>query len=362
MDPLTKGKTAREAQTGLLEGTFEEQHGRRGFKGRSAHLYHAHPPTGWVRFEGNLRPHRFDLNKLEPTDRLDPRGWPVAFMSNADLRLSVSRRSAPMPFYARNADWDELFFVHRGTGVVETDYGPLQFEPGDYLVLPCSTTYRIVPDTLDNFFLVIESKGEFEPPESGPPGRQALYDAAAVVTPEPDPHLVEEDGWEWEVRILADGAFSSVFYPWDPLDVVGWKGDLTAWKINLRDLRPAASPGAQSTFITPGAVVRTFLQRPLKKDAKTQDVPYFHRNTDYDEFVFCHCGDLFPKDDLQPGMAALHPRGIPHGPHAQAVSNQHNRDRTEEYAVLLDARQPLQILESGALVEDPDSGGSRSPE
>src|SRR5271170_5742867 len=87
MYPLKKGKTTNQAHVGLPEGTFEEEHGRKGFYGKSAHLYHAHPPTGWIRFEGKLRPHCLDLNKLQPTDLTDPNGGPVAFLGNNDIKL-----------------------------------------------------------------------------------------------------------------------------------------------------------------------------------------------------------------------------------------------------------------------------------
>src|SRR5512136_519256 len=107
MYPLTKGKTARQAHVGLPEGTFEEEHGRKGFYGKSAHLYHTHPPTGWTRFTGKLRPHLIDCNKLIPSDQSDPNGCPIPFLGNSDIVLSVSRRSEPMPFYFRNADGDE---------------------------------------------------------------------------------------------------------------------------------------------------------------------------------------------------------------------------------------------------------------
>ena len=128
MYPLKKGKTTTQAHVGLPQGTYEEEHGRKGFYGKSAHLYHTHPPTGWVRFEGKLRPHCFDLNLLQPSDLNDPQGAPDAFLGNDDVVLYVSRRSAPMPFYFRNADGDELYFVHRGQGVIETDFGPVPFE------------------------------------------------------------------------------------------------------------------------------------------------------------------------------------------------------------------------------------------
>ncbi len=152
MYPLKKGKTTDQAHVALPEGTYEEEHGRRGFYGKSAHLYHTHPPTSWVRFEGTLRPHCFDLNRLAPSDLHDAQGAPEAFLRNDDLTLSVSRRSEPMPFYFRNADGDELVFVHRGDGLIETDFGPLAFEKGDYINLPRAVTYRIVPRTQEIIF------------------------------------------------------------------------------------------------------------------------------------------------------------------------------------------------------------------
>jgi homogentisate 1,2-dioxygenase len=185
MYPLKKGKTTSQAHVGLPEGTYEEEHGRKGFYGKSAHLYHAHPPTGWIRFEGKLRPHCFDLNQLKPSDENDAEGMPLAFLGNNDIRLLVSRRSEAMPFYFRNADGDELYFVHRGHGKIETDFGPLDYEAGDYINIPRAVTYRVIPETRDNFFLIIESKHEFEQPEKGLLGQHALYDPATVVTPEP---------------------------------------------------------------------------------------------------------------------------------------------------------------------------------
>jgi homogentisate 1,2-dioxygenase len=355
MYPLKKGKFASQAHVGIPEGTFEEEHGRKGFFGKSAHLYHTHAPTGWTRFEGKLRPHLFDLNQLAPTDAHDPEGMPVAFLGNHDVTLYVSRRSAAMPFYYRNADGDELIFVHRGKGTVETDFGPMTFEPGDYLMLPRAVTYRIMPETRDNFFLIIQSRTEFEPPEKGLIGHHALYDQGVVTVPEPAPQL--DDNREWEVRIKVDDEISKVFYPFNPIDVVGWKGDLTAWKLNMRDIRPIMShrahlpPSAHSTFVTEGAVVCSFLPRPLEQDEAALRVPFFHRNTDYDEFLFYHDGDFFSKDNIKPGYATLHPRGIHHGPHPKALANQKSKTHTDEYAVMLDGLNPIHVLPAGEKVE-----------
>lgn len=355
MYPLNKGKTALQAHVGLPEGTFEEEHGRKGFYGKASHLYHAHAPTGWTRFEGKLRPHLFDLNKLEPTDLKDAQGAPMEFLGNNEITVAVSRRSKPMPFYFRNADGDEMYFVHRGSGVIETDFGPLRFEKGDYINLPRAVTYRVVPDTDDNFFLIFQSKAEFEQPEKGLLGRHALYDPGVITTPEPSPYL--DDTREWEVRIKSENEFSKVFYPFNPIDVVGWKGDLTAWKINLRDIRPVSShraalpPSAHTTFVTQGAVVCSFLPRPLEQEPDALRVPFFHRNTDYDEFIFYHDGDFFSRDNVKPGYATLHPRGIHHGPHPKALANQKAKTFTDESAVMLDGLNPIHVLPAGEKVE-----------
>lgn len=355
MYPLKKGKIAQQAHAGLPDGTFEEEHGRRGFYGKSAHLYHTHPPTGWIRFEGKLRPHCIDCNKLRPGDLNDPKGSPVAFLGNGDVRLSVSRRSAAMPFYFRNADGDELYFVHRGKGVIETDFGPLTFEPGDYINLPRAVTYRVVPETKDNFFLIIESKTEFDQPDKGLIGQHALYDPAVIVTPDPAPIL--DDNREWEIRIKTGEDHSSVFYPFNPLDVVGWKGDLTAWKLNMRDIRPVMShrahlpPSAHTTFVTQGAVVCSFVPRPLEEDPQAVRVPFFHRNTDYDEFIFYHDGNFFSRDNIKAGMVTLHPRGIHHGPHPKALAGQKAKTHTDEYAVMLDGLNPIDVLPAGQAAE-----------
>lgn len=355
MYPLKKGKVASQAHVSLPEGTYEEEHGRRGFYGKSAHLYHTHPPTGWIRIEGKLRPHCFDCNKLEASDQRDPKGSPVAFLGNKDVKISISRRSAPMPFYFRNADGDELIFVHRGNGRIETDFGPLQFEKGDYLIVPRAVTYRMIPETTDNFFLIFQSSGEFDQPDRGLIGRHALYDPAVVTTPEPTP--IEDNSREWEVRIKVDDEYSSLFYPFNPIDVVGWKGDLSVWKLNIRDICPIMShrahlpPSAHTTLVTEGAVICSFVPRPLEQAPGALRVPFYHRNTDYDEFIFYHDGDFFSRDNIHAGMATLHPRGIHHGPHPKALKNQANKTHTDEYAVMLDGLNPIHVLPAGEAVE-----------
>ncbi len=260
-----------------------------------------------------------------------------------------------MPFYYRNADGDEIIFVHQGRGTIETDFGPLSYEKGDYIIMPKAVTYRILPELADNFFLIIQSRAEIEQPNRGLVGQHALYDPAVIVTPEPAP--APEPNREWEIRIKVDDDLSSVVYPFNPLDVVGWKGDLTVWKINMKDICPIMSPrvhlppSAHTTLVTEGAVICSFVPRPLEDAPAAVRVPFFHRNSDYDEFIFYHDGDFFSKDNMRPGMATLHPRGMHHGPHPTALRNQHLKTRTDEYAVMLDAVSRLEISPAAEGVE-----------
>ena len=354
MYPLKKGKTTNQAHVGLPEGTFEEEHGRKGFYGKSAHLYHAHPPTGWIRFEGKLRPHCFDLNRLKPSDLDDPKACPSRFWATTTFALGIAPHRAHAVLLPQRG-WRRALFRPSRARAKSKPISDRSFEQGDYINIPRAVTYRIVPQTRDNFFLIIQSKHEFEQPEKGLLGQHALYDPAAITTPEPAPML--DDNTEWEIRIKVEDEISKVVYPFNPMDVVGWKGDLTVWKINMRDIRPVMShrahlpPSAHTTFVTEGAVVCSFLPRPLEQDEDALRVPFFHRNTDYDEFIFYHDGDFFSKDNIKAGMATLHPRGIHHGPHPKALANQKKKTHTDEYAVMLDGLNPIHVLPAGEDVE-----------
>ena len=168
MYPLKKGKFATQAHVGLPEGTYEEEHGRKGFYGKSAHLYHAHPPTGWIRFEGQAAAALLRSEPGRAHRPARPRGHAGGGAGKSG-RASCPCRGAPqpMPFYYRNADGDELIFVHRGSGIIETDFGPLRFEKGDYVVMPRAVTYRVVPETTDNFFLIVQSQDRVRTPGKG---------------------------------------------------------------------------------------------------------------------------------------------------------------------------------------------------
>jgi homogentisate 1,2-dioxygenase len=346
MFPLSKGKVARQAHVGLPEGTFEDEHGREAFAGRASHLYRTHPPTAWVRVEGPLRPSAFDLNVLKPIDRDDAAGMWATIASNEDVALAVSRRREEMPYFFRDADGDLCYFVHEGSGTLETDYGPLRFGPGDYLVIPKGTTHRFAPAE-DLFLFVIEARGEYRLPDRGLLGRHAQFDPGVLETPEPDPH---DEAGEFEVRVKRDGDYTTLVYPHHPLDVVGWQGDLCPVRLNVDDFRPIVSPryhlppSVHATWVSDGFALCTFAPRPTETgDPAALRVPFFHSNIDNDEVIFYHSGQFFSRAGIGAGMMTLHPQGLHHGPQAAAIEASKTKEFADEVAVMVECERPLRI-------------------
>ena len=205
-----------------------------------------------------------------------------------------------MPFAYRNADADLIYFVHRGGGRMATDFGDLAYEQGDYVVLPRGTTHRIFPDGDDSFLLVIAAYEMPQLPPADRMGQHSPYDRAVLRLPElPLPGGPPNSDGEWELVIEREGQWSRVFYPFDPIDTVGWKGDLSAFALNVRDIRPVTSgrfhlpPSVHTTLRTSGFVLCTFAPRRIEgldDPAAAVRLPFYHRNIDYDEALFHHAG------------------------------------------------------------------------
>jgi len=370
--PYIRGRVAAQAHVGLPDGTHEEEYARNGFFGRYAHLYREHAPVAWTRIEGPLRPRLYELGALAPVDDYLAARTPL--LANNDCKIHMAAFATPMPYFFRNADSDELLFVHAGAGRLETDFGPLAYEPGDYLVIPRGTLHRFAP-TRETRLLVVETTGELALPDRGMLGQHALFDPAVLRVPTPSEQSALEAGQggsrpgEWRVVIQRQGAFTSVYYPHCPLDVVGWKGTLSVWQLNVRDIRPISSdryhlpPSAHTTFIAPNVAICTFAPRPLENgDPRALKVPFYHSNIDFDEVLFYHAGEFFSRDGVEAGMLTFHPQGIHHGPQAKAALRAPTAERTEEVAVMIDTRRPLDICATATPLERVDYWRSWQPE
>ncbi len=348
--PRAEGTHSRQAHADLPAGTFEREMGKEGFFGPAAHFHHRHPPTAWESFEGALNPHAYDLNQL-PATGASP--WDATpFMANGDVKIRYWKTDRAMDHLVRNQDGDELLFVHEGAGEFYCDWGRLDYRDGDYIVIPRGGLWRIAPQSATATLLVECTEGTYTLPEKGLVGPHAIFDPAVLDVPAMDePFRRQQTDEPWRVVVKRAGALTTIGYPFNPLDAVGWHGDLCVVRLNVRDIRPLMShryhlpPSAHTTFVGKNFVVCTFAPRPIESDPGALKVPFYHSNDDYDEVIFYHRGDFFSRDNIKPGMVTFHPCGFTHGPHpkAFAAGAAHARKETDEYAVMIDARFPLTV-------------------
>jgi len=247
-------------------------------------------------------------------------------LRNSDVEIFTQQLEAAPSHWFRNADADELYFVHAGDGELDTDFGRLRYRTGDYLLIPRGTVYRMEPASR-TWLLGMQAFSEFRFPDRGMIGQHALFDPAVLRTPEPDAARIHEQlhtvksGEEFELQVLRMGEITRVFYPTPPITTMGWKGTLSVLALNVDDIRPISSdryhlpPSAHTTFLADGFVVCSFLPRPLENgDPGAMKVPFYHSNIDFDEVLFYHAGDFFSRKGIAPGMLTFHPLGIHHGP------------------------------------------------
>lgn len=360
--PRQTGKVSRQAHCDLPEeAIYEREAGRSGFFGPTAHFHHRHPPTAWIDFEGPLRPRAFDLAGLRQGAPSPFSAEPV--LHNAHCRIRYWRLEKAMPALARNADGDELVFVHQGEGEFFCDYGHLRIIAGDYLVIPRGTLWRIEADQQMEMLLVEATNDSYQLPDRGLLGPQAFFDPAMLDTPELDEAFRAQSVEQpWTVEIKRQQQLSRVRFPHNPLDAVGWHGDLSVVRINWRHFRPVTShryhlpPSVHSTWVASRFVVCTFVPRPIESDPGALKVPFYHNNDDFDEVLFYHAGDFFSRDNIDAGMLTFHPCGFTHGPHPKAFRKamESPRKETDEVAVMIDTRDPLDVSESVQKVENKD--------
>ncbi|TKB46843.1 homogentisate 1,2-dioxygenase [Ferrimonas sediminicola] len=364
--PHKAGTVSRQAHADLPEeAIYEREAGRSGFFGPAAHFHHRHPPTGWSEWQGPLRPRALDLNRQSERASIP---WQVpAFLYNRHCQMRLWQLDGDMTELMRNADGDELMFIHAGRAELYCDYGHMTLESGDYLMMPRSTMWRLeVLEPLQ--ILMIEATGDsFQLPDKGLVGPHAIFDPAMLDLPQiNDRFLAQQDETPWRVNIKRLGEFSSVSYPFNPLDAIGWHGDLAPVRINWRQIRPLMShryhlpPSAHTTFVASRFVVCTFVPRPIESDPGALKVPFYHNNDDFDEVLFYHAGDFFSRDNIEAGMVTFHPCGFTHGPHPKAFAAglAHAKKFTDEVAVMVDTRDPLVLSDQAKALENPDYANS----
>ena len=350
---------------------YEQLFGTIGFEGMSSLLYHVHRPTmvREVLESVDMTPRLADAKTLlsrkligfniDPEDDfLDSR---VPLLINNDLifGLAAPRQSMTTYFY-KNADADELLFVHRGSGKLRTLFGTIPFQYGDYLIIPRGMIYQIDFDTSDNRLLYVESHSPIYTPKRyrnhfGQMLEHAPFCERDIIRPR-DLETHDETG-DFLLKIKKQGSLHSLVYASHPFDVVGWDGYNYPYGFSIFNFEPITGrvhqpPPVHQTFQTDTFVVCSFVPRLFDYHPKAVPAPYNHSNIDSDEVIYYVDGDFMSRNDIAQGHITLHPGGIPHGPAPGAMERSIGKKETKEYAVMVDTFRPLMLTEQALKIDD----------
>jgi len=349
----------------------EELMGQEGFSSSSSLLYHLHPPTGIVAAEPiaqapaclldnhPLLPRHLKTHDLPGSaDMVSDRRL---LLGNDDVRIAYAAAQEPSALY-RNATGDELVYLEAGHADLESVFGTVEAHPGDYVVVPASTTHRWVPRSDEPVrALIIEAHGHVRPPrrylsEEGQFLESAPYSERDLRGPAPQP--LAGDG-ETDVVVRHRGGLTRYTYAHHPFDVVGWDGCLYPYAFSIHDFEPLvkrfhAPPPVHQTFEGSNFVVCSFCPRPFDFDPEAIPAPYNHANVDSDEVLFYVGGDFMSRkgSGIGKGSISLHPAGFIHGPQPGSVEAAIGKPGTDELAVMVDTFSPLRLAPSATSIED----------
>ena len=304
--------------------------------------------------------HFFTENKKTDGDILKARN---EFLKNDNCVISTANVSEDSDFFFRNSYAHELIFVHHGKGEFLSEYGCLNFEQWDYIVVPKGTTYQIKFDSYDaNKLMIIESSTPFDIPrhfrnEYGQLTEDAPYYERDFKVPQfREP--IDKQG-DFELILKLRNRYFKYSLANYPFDVVGWDGFLYPYTFNLKEYAPKVGkihlpPPIHLMFTTKHFVVCNFVPRLFDFHPQSIPAPYNHSNVDSDEVLYYVYGDFMSRKGVQEGSITLHPMGIPHGPQPGKTEASIGVKETDEYAVMIDTFQPLRVTMNvkDTMVED----------
>ncbi|OSZ78893.1 homogentisate 1,2-dioxygenase [Chitinophagaceae bacterium IBVUCB1] len=342
-----------------------------GFSSNYSLLYHIHPPTQIIRAEeptdvspkastDNILKHRsFQGFSVKPeADYLKSRKI-VLFNNDVQISLAAPTKSLTDYFF-KNADADEVIFIHEGTGTLKTQYGQLPFSYGDYLVVPRGTIYQITFNDENNRLFIVESFSPITFPKRylsryGQLLEHSPFCERDIRKPE-NLETIDQKG-EFLINTKKKGLMYPITYANHPFDVVGWDGCEYPYALSIHDFEPITGrvhqpPPVHQTFDAHNFVICSFCPRLYDYHPQAIPAPYNHSNIDSDEVLYYVDGDFMSRKHVTRGMITLHPAGIPHGPHPGAVEKSIGKKETGELAVMVDTFHPLKMTVDAQSIED----------
>lgn len=350
----------------------EELVGTQGFSGLSSLVYHLYAPTKVrqkgkpysvqpkIAIENGLNAMSFKGFQLTPEkDYLKSR---KTLFVNAAMQVALAAPTTSTYYFYKNADADEMIFIHKGSGVLHTMYGDLNFGYGDYLIVPRGTVYKITFNTTENRLLIVESTDPIFTPrryrnDFGQLLEHSPFCERDIRRPQ-NLQTYDEQG-DFDIYIKKKGTMFPYVYANHPFDVVGWDGYLYPYAFSIFNFEPITGrihmpPPVHQTFESRHFVVCSFVPRLYDYHPLAIPAPYHHSNIDSDEILYYVDGDFMSRNNIEAGQLTLHPGGIPHGPHPGAIERSIGKKETHELAVMIDPFQPMMITEEALELEVKD--------
>jgi len=350
---------------------YEQLFGTIGFDGMSTNMYHEHRPTQVKEIKGsysvapkiakpnNIQSYRFRGFQVDPVvDYLESR---KAVLTNSDCTIILAApKGKTQDYFYKNTDADELIFIHKGTGVVRTMLGNLDFKYGDYILIPRGIIYKIDFDTEDNRLFIVESRRPIYTPKRyrnwfGQLLEHSPFCERDIRRPE-NLETYDEKG-DFLIKVKKQDEVFDMVYATHPFDVIGYDGYNYPYAFSIHDFEPITGrihqpPPVHQTFETDAFVICSFVPRLYDYHPESIPAPYNHSNIDSDEVLYYVDGDFMSRNDIAPGHISLHPAGIPHGPHPGAVERSIGAKDTHELAVMVDTFKPLMVTEEAMKIAD----------
>lgn len=340
----------------------EQLFGTVGFDGMSSLMYHIQPPTVVKEIKGqkeiapevaidkNMTMRSLQGFEIQPAaDYIESR---VPVLVNNDCYIELAAPSASMTdYFYKNADADEVIFIHRGSGKLKTQLGNIDFAYGDYLMIPRGMIYQLHFDSDDNRLFIVQS---FSPVYTPKRYRnwfgQLLEHSPFCERDIRPPHELETHNQEGDflIRIKKQDVLYDYVYAHHPFNIVGWDGYNYPYAFSIHDFEPITGrvhlpPPIHQTFETAGFVMCSFVPRLYDYHPDAIPAPYNHSNIDSDEVLYYVDGDFMSRNNISKGQITLHPAGLPHGPHPGAYERSIGKKETQELAVMVDTFKPLKI-------------------
>jgi homogentisate 1,2-dioxygenase len=342
-----------------------------GFSNDYSLLYHNHPPTQIIKTDEpiNIAPeiaeekmlkHRsFEGFNIKPAkDYLQSR---IPILVNNDCHVVLAAPQESMKdYFFKNADADEVIFIHEGTGKLLTQYGEISFGYGDYLVIPRGTIYQIEFDTDANRLFIVESFSPIRYPKRYVSNHGQLLEHSPFCERDirtPQNLTTKDEQGDFVIKTKKKGVLYGLHYANHPFDVVGWDGCCYPYAFSIHNFEPITGrvhqpPPVHQTFDAHNFVICSFVPRLYDYHPQAIPAPYNHSNIDSDELLYYVDGDFMSRKNVTRGMMTLHPAGIPHGPHPGAVEKSIGKTATQELAVMVDTFHPLMLTKQALEIEN----------